>query len=75
MWSENTPKPIITNPSDKKLREMIAEKDQEIAGLKKDAERYRKLRRMVTISTPERFDAFIDSADESAVKTEMEVQS
>lgn len=87
----------ILNPSDEKLREMIAEKDAEIerlkmdninlkairpsficecsgelycqlqvdnARLKQDAERYRKLRRMLTISTPERFDAFVDAAQE-----------
>ena len=35
---------IQLHPSDEKLREMIVEKDAEIARLKKDAERYRKLK-------------------------------
>lgn len=34
----------VLNPSDEKLRETITEKDAEIARLKLDAERYRKLK-------------------------------
>jgi len=48
----------------------IAEKDQEIAQLKKDAERYQKLRRMLSPDNPDRFDESIDSANECSVKTE-----
>lgn len=46
------------------LTKSLIEKDAEIARLKQDAERYRKLQRMLTISTPERFDAFVDAAQE-----------
>lgn len=43
-WT-NESKKFDLNPSDEKLRKMIAQKDAEIARLKTDAERYRKLKR------------------------------